>query len=721
VVSLCSLTFALTDCSAKKASRPSGNLGGASCDPMVKEECGFPFPSSVYLVADAKTPTGWHVQFGAHTLPTLNGQPSSVTAYEDSDGFSAGVPPMTYLANATTTGLPTQDSVAPTGIALSMDAASSPTLLLEDSDPADTSVAPTLVPHFSELDANGTAGVDQALLLRPVVRLKDGTRYIVAIRNVVDPTGKAIAPSPVFVALRDGTASSDSTVAPRAALYANIMAKLKAAKIETSNLQIAWDYYTASKQNNTGQLVSMRDQALAALPASGPDYTITYHADGPDAVTGRRIYGTLHAPLFLDSGRVTIDSSSNLVDVTTGYQLQRDASGNPKLNGFADFEFVVDIPKSVFNDTVGAPTLLQGHGLFSDRAEGLDANSISPTDPGYGFTLQLANDHKYVTVTVDLIGWRQPEDSTPANDYKGWPDDWNVAYPNGDSNQENDQTKAAAFLTQDIGNFRRMIDRGTQGMINQLVAVKMMETSLANDPLLKAADGHSFIDTTQSYYRGDSQGGILGITFMALSQTVKRGYLGETGMPYNFLIFRSQDFSQFLTVLQLTYGNAMNVQLIGGLVQMLWDRLEGNGFAPYVTASSPSGLLPNTPSHNVLMNDAVGDFQVTPLGAHIVARTVGALAVIPQLRPIYGITPASSASFSGNGILEYDFGTESLPGVVVPLTDTAPTGSGSQDPHDKVRVQTATESETDSFFRTGMAQSYCTSNGQPSTCVFTGQ
>jgi hypothetical protein len=35
------------------------------------------------------------------------------------------------------------------------------------------------------------------------LRLKDATRYLVAIRHVVDSSGKALAPSPVFAALRD--------------------------------------------------------------------------------------------------------------------------------------------------------------------------------------------------------------------------------------------------------------------------------------------------------------------------------------------------------------------------------------------------------------------------------------------------------------------------------------------------------------------------------------
>ena len=44
-------------------------LGGLDCDPMVADECGFPFPSNVYLVYDKTQVTGWHVQFRKHVLP----------------------------------------------------------------------------------------------------------------------------------------------------------------------------------------------------------------------------------------------------------------------------------------------------------------------------------------------------------------------------------------------------------------------------------------------------------------------------------------------------------------------------------------------------------------------------------------------------------------------------------------------------------------------------
>ena len=51
-----------------------------------------------------------------------------------------------------------------------------------------------------------------------------------------------------------------------------------------------------------------------------------------------------------------------------------------------------------------------------------------------------------------------------------------------------------------------------------------------------------------------------------------------------------------------------------------WDHTEPDGYVPYIRQN----MLPNTPAHEVLLHIAIGDHQVSPLGAHFIARTIGA-------------------------------------------------------------------------------------------------
>jgi hypothetical protein len=632
-----------TGTASSSTSSGSGGAGGGGgrllddkdCDPLVPSHCGFPFPSSVYLEDDAKTKTGKRVAFRKNMMPGVAGighlNPST---WNDSDGFSAGQAPMTELPGATVTGLPTQDTIE---ASLSKD---SPTILL------DTSTG-ELVPHFAELDVSASSSeTDRAFLIRPVVRLKDATRYIVAVRHVVDKGGKPLAPSPVFQALRDDGKSDELSVASRRALYKDIFAQLEKAGVKKDDLQIAWDYSTASRENNTAAMVHMRDDALAKVGTAGPKYKIMSVDENPNPMIRRRLHVMMTVPLYLDKPG-------------PGGKLVLDADGMPKQNGEAEYEVLVHIPNSLVDTgTTGAP-LQNGHGLLGDKTEGQN-----------GYLATMSNKHGYVGFAVDFIGMAEEDLMTVTDAISG-----------------------------DIGAFRQCVDRQHQGMINSLLAMRMMRGDFAKDPQV-TFNGKSVIDTSVGYYRGDSQGGIFGTSYMAITTDVTRGLLGEPGMPYNLLLNRSKDFDPFFQALQLVYSNGRDIQIALGLVQMLWDRTEPTGYAPYITEN----MLPNTPKHEILIHAAIGDQQVTPLGAHMVARAVHARNLKPVNRSIFGI-PDTDGPFTGSGFVEFSFGLPESP-----KTNTPPTGAmypDSDDPHDKVRVLDAAYDQSDWFFRHGEVKSFC--------------
>ncbi|UQA55106.1 hypothetical protein [Polyangium aurulentum] len=617
------------------AAAPEGapELLAADCDPLVPTQCGYPFPSNVWLADDAKTVTGKRVSFGATTLPEARGKGHlDPQWWRDSDGFSAGQPALTHLPGATVTGLPTQDTIE-----LSLSDAS-PTVIID----AETGER---IPHFSELDMSVPVeeDADRAFIVRPVVRLKDATRYIVAIRKVVDKDGNAIAPSPAFRALRDEGSSCEPSVEKRRALYADIFAKLEKAGVARKDLQIAWDFSTASRESNTRYMIAMRDDALSKVGAEGPEYKITnvetFTPDQNENVA-RRIVGMMNVPLYLDKPG-------------PGGKMVLGEDGLPKQNGWAEYEFVVHVPHAA---TKGAKAALlqNGHGLLGSKFEGQN-----------GYLAEMANRHNYVAFSVDLVGMAEEDVSTISD-----------------------------ALVTDAGGFRVSVDRQHQGVVNSLLAMRMMSGRFVEDENVQYG-GQSAIDPALRFYRGDSQGGIFGTTYMGVSTDVTRGLVSVPGMPYSMLLDRSSDFGAFFILLKGAYETGRNIQLVEGLLQMLWDRTEPSGYAPYIRENT----LPNTPAHEILIHVAIGDHQVTPLGAHIIARAVGAKNLKPVNRSIFGVEEAEGP-LTTSAMVEYDFG---LPPV--PTTNTPP--QGGEDPHGAVRSLDASFDQSDEFFRTGVIKAHC--------------
>ncbi len=591
-----------------------------ACDPLVPSYCGYPFPSNVFTVDDSTTSTGRRVSFVEGSLPTANkGYRPSFAALWPSDGFSPGAAILAEMPGASSAGLPGADDIERS---LADD---SPTIVID----ADTG---TRVPHFTELDHAGTPA---SLMIRPVERLKDGTRYIVAIRNVQGEAGP-LAPSPGFAALRDLTEVGDPDIEGRRGLYADIFSRLEEAGIARGELQLAWDFTTASRENNTAWLVHMRDEALALVGDAGPAFTITTAEADPEPTLAFRLEGTMTAPLYL-------------TQADPGGRLVMGADGMPEPNPdqpTREVPWRLLIPKSA--ETSPAALMQYGHGLLGSLGQ---IESFK----------DLANDYGYAIFGLTLIGMA-----------------------------DDDSTWIADRLAEgQIDELTAMFDRQHQGMLEYLLAMRMMSRGLAEDPTYGP-----LLDGDARYYHGISQGGIFGGTYMALSTDVTRGVLGVMGMPYNLLLNRSVDFGIFFTLFNVAYPDGRDQQLMLSVIQNFWDRTEPNGYAPYIRTDT----LPNTPAHEVLMRAAVGDHQVSTLGGQLMARAVGAEHLVAGGRSAFGLTPNDSPS--GSVYTEYDFGLPPEPLCNIPMT-------ACDDPHGKIRRLDESKQQLDAFLRMGQAINPC--------------
>jgi hypothetical protein len=313
------------------------------------------------------------------------------------------------------------------------------------------------------------------------------------------------------------------------------------------------------------------------------------------------------------------------------------------------------IPKSA---TTKPGALIQnGHGLLGLRHEG-----------GGGYLTSFASKYGYVAFSVDWTG--MASDDAPV---------------------------IADITSGDISRFAGAVERQHQGHLNAILAMRMMRGRFARDPAVMF-DGKSAIDPSLRFYRGDSQGGIFGGVYMALSTDVTRGLLSVAGAPYSMLLDRSADFTAFRFLIGLNYTNAKEAQIVMEIVQMLWDRTEPGGWM----GPEP---LPGTPRKDLLFHVAIGDHQVSPLGAHWMARTVGAKLMTPAARPIWGL-PEQPYPFEGSGLVEFDTQQPEAP-----KTNRPP--SSDVDPHNIVRSLDAAQKMADTFFRTGRIEGTCDGRCDP--------
>ena len=683
----------------------SADLLRADCDPLVPEYCAFPFPSDYWLTEDSSTASGSRVAFGPTTIPAphvgrrLHPDP---TPYNVRDGWSVNGSILAYFPNASREGLADPDHI---GDSLDMD---SPTVLLNTE-------TMERVPHFAELDYSmrcdtdfaecdgnllngcevdlfdpdhcgtcdtvcgagevcsaglcraecqaGETQVDRsclsprriaqcggpefpcdvppaarALIIRPVVTLQHDTRYIVAIRDLLDAQGAEVVPPATFLALRDGATSEVATIEARRGHFEELFTTLGTAGVGRDDLQLAWDFTTSSLEDDTAWMLSVRDQALEIVGPDGPDFeveSVEEFTPEENEHTVRRIYGQMTVPLFMDQGE-------------EGAVINLGPDGVPAQNGTFQYGIVINVPRNATPDTPVRP-LQYGHGLLGDRTQ---ANNR--------WLAEYGNNNGYIVFGTDWSGMAE----------------------------EDIATITIALSSGTLQDFRSIAERLIQGIVNALLGMRLMLTGMATHPMFMV-DGRSIIDTSAGFYTGDSQGGIFGCTYMAISTDVERGILGVPGMPYNLLLNRSRDFDPYLSLLRNAYSNGPNIQLVQTLIQQLWDRSEPGSFARHIM----NDPLPGTPAHQVILQVGLGDHQVTSIAAQLMAREIGAVGIMPQTRPMWGIEEVAGPHM-GSAIVEFDYGLPPDP------LFNRPQRMG-EDPHEAVRRNTRAQAQSLHFFDTG--------------------
>jgi hypothetical protein len=595
----------------------------AGCNPIASEHhCLLPYPSDVFLVDGRVTIPG------EAQLRTKDGKAVDPTALHPADGFSPGNQILALFPQGfDDTPLAGLDGDA--GASLE---GASPTVLLD----VETGER---VLHLAEVDPRATEDGRRALLIRPLERLRDSARYVVAIRGLYDRQGAPLAAPAAFARLRDKGDTRQPELEALGLRYdADVFAPLEAAGVVRSELQLAWDFTVRSRDNATADLIAVRQAIIDAFANSPPEVEVTSVEDAPEEHQYRRLEATMTVPLFLEHP-------------DPGAALVRDGDGKVAQNGTVEVPFTVIVPDSVATrppETLPTRLLQFGHGFFGGRGE------------IHSFIDELADERQFVVVAADWWGMTAE-----------------------------DRNAVVDRLVNDTSSTMRFTDRVHQGMANFMALAYAAQGTLPDLPELAVGTAPLF-DPSAVYFYGISQGHILGGTYLGISPVVERGILGVGGSDLTLMMFRARPFVAFLAFIEVVLPDKLDQQIVTTMMQLSFDRVDPLTYAPLV-AQEP---LPDGPGAKaVLLQIGIGDAQVPNVASHLHARALGIPLLEPAVRPIAGLE--TSASPAASALVEFDFGVDPLPGV------QAIPPEGDNEVHEGVRRLEAAKEQLDRFFRPG--------------------
>lgn len=611
----------------------------ASCDSLEPFRCSLPWPSNLYLAPDEDRATGYQLRFGEESLPeNSRGDQLDPEPYRRLDGYGLGTPIMAHVPNVDTSEMATRFDIEPS---VSPDA---PVVLLEVGEEGGVE----RVPYWAELDARADDAPDkQLLIVRPAEILEEDTRYVVAFRNLETQDGSAIEPSEAFQKLRDGEVEPGSVLAKRQSRFEEVFELLDEAGVARESLTLAWDFRTASGDGLRGRMQKMRETSIEELGEEGPELDFAsediqeYSKPGGD--------GETHEHIAVDiSGSFDVPHFMKEVQDPRNWVFNLGANGEVEQNGMREAKFLMRVPHAAFEGEP-AGVIVYGHGLFQDR-----------TSLESGPWAELADEYNYVLIATDWTGMS-----------------------GGDQ-----QTAVAA--TTNIANFQGIADRIHQGILEFLMLARAAKHRIPQ--LEELTSRGASIDSEEVYYAGASQGGIYGQTFMALTETISRGFLAVPGNNYSTLLKRSVNFDRFLENMRNFYETSATRTLCLGAMQLLWT---GTDPVSYATHIENEPIVSGPEDKDVLLAPSKGDYQVAVVTNEVLARSD---AGIPLLEPYdemhtpWGV-PTVSYPQDESGIVLFDFGNP------WPMRRNRPPLAEGDDPHDNLGQVDEAGQLIDTFYR----------------------
>ncbi len=649
----------------------------SNCDPLDHSACLYPWPNNAFAAKDAATPTKLRLNLPRAGMPVnTSGVRIDPTEWNRNDGFSPGSALITRVPGLDTPAAFRRSRIVPITDIGAYARKDAPVVLINTR-------THKRQPIWAELDSNPAKRSDVTLEIRPARNLEEGTRYVVALRHLKNAHGRAIRPRRAFRVLRDRLRTRSRALKARRPALERDFRDLRKAGVARRNLYLAWDFTVASEQGLSGRVLAMRNDAFARLgdtnladlrpQGHSPSVTIDSVTDVPaaeDPLIARKVAGHVSVPCYLDQPGCPPGSGFAYASRTATFPILKPTST-------IEAPFVCNIPRVAFQQP--ARPAIYGHGLLG-----------KPTEINQLQLRNMSQEHGFVFCATAWIG------------------------------MADEDIPHVAGLLGDLSDFATVPDRMQQGMIDALYLGRAMiaPDGLAANPAFQTADGRSVLDIAPGrlYYDGNSQGAIMGGALDAIAPDYDRAVLGVAGMNFSTLLRRSVDFNTYAQILYKAYPDELTRPLLLGLLQVLWDRGEADGYALHMTTDP----LPDTPQHRVLMQVAFGDHQVANVSAETEARTIGAATNAtplapgrsPDKQPLWGIPRIGAYPYAGSALFYFDSGTPAPP-----TSETPPKSDPAHpDPHETPRNQASAREQKSAFLQVG-GQVIDPCGGAPCTAV----
>ena len=647
-----------------------------TCDPLDQHSCLLPWPNNHFTFATSQTATGLRLNLFGYLMPkNKDGAPFDPTEVNRSDGFSPGSTMLTYVP-----GLSLERSGSAKqgrGIAPITDIGSY----------KDRQAAVILLDAFTRERQMIWSEIDPAtglLMIHPARNLVEGHRYIVALRDLKTASGKLIPAGRAFRVLRDNLPTTNRGLLGRRVGFERTFKKLAGAGVDRHSLFLAWTFTVASTLNITERAGAIRDDAFTKLgdvelidhvvAGKAPAYRVdrvqnfapcdaSGCKDGQDARIARRIDGTLTAPCYLDAKGCPPGSKFRRTPSDAFQYIPRKIAFNTMVAPFTCI-----IPRAAL--TTPARAALFGHDVLGSPEEIM----------GAGVTT-FAQEQDFASCATREIGL----------------------------SDEDVPTVRAAFG--DLSKLSPVADRLQQGFLNFMLLGRLMihPQGFAADAAFHTDTGGPLLAPGTLFYDGEGQGALFGAALTALEPDYERAAFESPSMNLSTILPRSTGFDTITNALTTAYPDALERTIALNVAQLVLDRGDANGYARHMNRSP----LANSPLHNVLLQEAVGDHRFPQITAETLARTAQVYARRPVFDPgrsldrvsLYAVNPAGGRNLYNSIISIWDGGPLRLGGTlgtpIAPITNVPPREG--IDPRGLIGLSPAARAERSDFLRPGVS------------------